>query len=67
MKNTEFDAHGFAIGDKIIYNNIQYDIATVDFEERLIGIVGEISNDAEAVTWKRSENCEFVINPIQNQ
>ena len=60
MTTAEFKKQSFANGDRVIYKEKVYPIAQIDFEEQLFGIIGEISNSPEEITWKRCDNCEFI-------
>jgi len=60
MSIDEFQRFGFMSGDKAEYEGVSYPIASVDFVESLIGILGEISNAPDDITWKRCENCEVL-------
>lgn len=42
-----------------IYKGKQYDIVSVDFEERTIGI-SEFGDNEDDIRWKRCENIELV-------
>lgn len=62
MTLDQFDSTRFGAGDKAKYRDGNvYDIATVDFEERLIGLLMHISGgDPEDVSWVRCENVEHI-------
>ena len=62
MTTEEFNKQGFGAGDKARYKdgNI-YDVATVDFEEQLIGLLMHISGgEPDDVSWVRCENVEYL-------
>ena len=56
MTREEFNRTGFTGGMKATFDGVDQDVVSVDLLEGLIGIVGEISNDDEHVTWKRCES-----------
>ena len=62
MTIEEFDQTGFTGGMKCIFQDKEYGIATVDFEERLIGIYEMIpgSESEDDISWKRCENVEIL-------
>ena len=47
---------------KCIFQDKEYGIASVDFEERLVGIYEMISGaeSEDDITWKRCENIEIL-------
>jgi len=52
--NTKFGARMIAtIGDR------RYDIASVNFDQRLIGVVSY--GDPDEIDWYRCENCEVSV------
>ena len=58
MTIDEFNKTGFSGGMKCEYDGKVYDIASVDFEEALVGIQ-EIEY-SEELSWKRCENIKIV-------
>ena len=45
---------------KAIYDGKTYDIASVDFQEQLVGIHENLDHDnPDEVSWKRCENIEL--------
>jgi hypothetical protein len=62
MTIEEFDKTGFTGQMKCRYKLQEYDVATVDFEERLIGIYEMISGaeSEEDISWKRCENITLI-------
>jgi hypothetical protein len=62
MTPQEFDNTGFGSGMKVIYKDSEYLLGSVDFEERLIGIVTEEDFKSGDYTydWIRCENCELI-------
>lgn len=68
MTIEEFDKTGFTGQMKCIFQGKEYGIATVNFEERLIGIYEMISGaeSEDDISWKRCENIELLPNIISN-
>lgn len=60
----EFDVTKFRTGDKAIYLESERIIRTVDFTERLIGLVNEVH--ILEVDWVRCENIEYIPLPVEN-
>jgi len=62
MTQLEFDKTGFTGNMKCFFQGKEYEIATVDFEERLIGIYEMISGaeSEEDISWKRCENITLI-------
>lgn len=61
MTTEEFDKQAFGAGDKAKYKGDIYDITTVDFGERLIGLLMNISGaEPYDVSWVRCENVEYI-------
>lgn len=62
MTFEQFDKTGWAGNMKCIFQDEKYGIATVDFEERLVGIYEMISGAERenAVSWKRCENITLI-------
>lgn len=68
MTIEEFNNQGFGAGDKAKYKdgNI-YNVASVDFEEQLIGLDIEIEGDDEdIITWVRCENVDYIPESSRN-
>ena len=59
MTIEEFNAQRFGAGDRAIYNGKIYDVASCDFEEQLIGLVGVVEG-SEEISWVRCENVEYI-------
>lgn len=60
MTIEEFNNTKFSIHDWAIYKGAKYKIASVDFEEQLIGLL--MNNDPEnpkEISWVRCENAEL--------
>jgi hypothetical protein len=62
MTLDQFDKTGFTGQMKCLYDDKEYGIATVDFEERLIGIYEMIegAESEEEISWKRCENITII-------
>lgn len=62
MTIEEFNKNGFIAGDFAKYKDGNYyDIASVDFDEKLIGLLMRISGgEPDEITWVRCENCEYI-------
>lgn len=65
MTIEEFDKIGWTGNMKCIFQDEEYGIATVDFEERLVGIYEMISGaeSEDDISWKRCENIEIINEP----
>lgn len=64
MTIQEFDKTGWTGKMKGIYKKEIFNIASVDFEEKLIGLLlpcNELKDDFE-LTWVRCENVELIKN-----
>ena len=62
MTKQEFDLASFSPGDKAKYTdgNI-YDIAALDFQERLVGLHMNIpGGEPDDISWVRCENIEHI-------
>ena len=61
MTFEEFDKTGWTGNMKCMFQDEEYGIATVDFEERLVGIYEMISGaeSEDDISWKRCENIEL--------
>lgn len=64
MTLEEFDNTKFASGDKAIYLECERIIRTVDFTERLIGLINEVQ--ILEIYWVRCENIEYIPLPVIN-
>lgn len=61
MTLEEFDHRGFGFNESCVYKGNRYPIAAVDFDERLIAIVGYVRGaDPGEYTWVRCENVSDV-------
>ena len=62
MTFEEFDKTGWTGNMKCMFQDEEYGIATVDFEERLVGIYEMISGaeSEDDISWKRCENIELL-------
>lgn len=62
MTITEFDKTGFTGKMKCLYDGNEYGIASVDFQEKLIGIYEEIqgAESPDEISWKRCENITII-------
>lgn len=62
MTITQFDQTGFTGNMKCRYDGKTYCIASVDFQEKLIGIYEEIQgcDNPDEISWKRCENIELI-------
>lgn len=62
MTLEEFDKTGWTGNMKCIFQDEEYGIATVDFEERLVGIYEMISGaeSEEEISWKRCEKITII-------
>lgn len=62
MTIQEFNQTEFTANMNAIYKNAEYQIASVDFEEKLIGLFLKIEGgDPEEISWVRCENVELVV------
>ena len=63
MTTEQFDKTGFTGGMKCEYKGKEYDIISVDFEERIIAI-NELDsfddNGSDDLDWKRCENITIL-------
>lgn len=64
MTTEQFDELKFGAGDKVLFKDGNvYDIATIDFEERLFGLLMNISGgEPDDISWVRCENVTQLIN-----
>ena len=61
MTKTELRYHVFKAGDKAKYKGKIYKIASVDFQEYLLGLRMNISgDDPNDIIWVRCENVYFI-------
>ena len=58
MTIEQFDQTDFMSGITVIYGGVEYDLAGVNFAEKLIGIQ-EFDTDDDEIEWKRCENVEL--------
>ncbi len=66
MTIQEFDNTAFRAGMEVVIHSrllgtIQREIATVDFDQALIGVRREYDDDDEQFVWYRCENCDIVV------
>ena len=60
MTINEFNKNCYCPGDIAIYKEEFYDVAAVDLEEKLFGLLLEISgSDPKEISWVRCENVEM--------
>ncbi|HET6558095.1 MAG TPA: hypothetical protein VFG54_12320 [Prolixibacteraceae bacterium] len=67
MTIIEFDNTAFTANSKAVYKGDSYEIATVNFEEKLIGledphdkVFDEDGEESPAIYWVRCENCKMI-------
>lgn len=60
MTIEEFDKTKFTGGQKGKYRGKEYPIVSVDFQEKLVGIIGYWSPDDEEPYCVRCENIELI-------
>ena len=61
MTIEDFNKTGFRAGDNGIYKNKEYEIASLDFEEKLIGLLGVCEGgEDDDITWVRCESVIYV-------
>lgn len=70
MTIEEFDNIGFTAKSQAVYKGDRYDIACVNFEEKLIGfedIIDKVFDEEEeeeeelaVINWVRCENCKMI-------
>ena len=66
MTIPEFNKTAFGCGDKAIYHDTEYQIASVDFEEQLIGLLIPISGaERLEISWVRCENIKHLIKEVE--
>lgn len=71
MTKEEFMKTRFSPGMKVKVRKEVYDVASVDFEEMLIGVADGYEECSECgsatihISWKRCENCELVTHSVQ--
>ena len=56
MTLSQFDSTRWTAGMHAIYDGKSYAIASVDFGEQLVGLLGVIQNESAETTWVRCEN-----------
>lgn len=56
MKLEEFEKQAWKSGMKAKYHGGEFDIATINFEESLVGLM----DDREEISWVRCENVELI-------
>jgi len=61
MTIEEFKKQSFGWGDKVRYKDgVVYDIAQVDFEEQLVGLLMHISGgEPTDISWVRCESVDY--------
>lgn len=57
MTQEEFNNTQFGKGDKVIYHGEEFLLASVDFEEKLLGFKVD---GADCYSWARCENVTYV-------
>lgn len=67
MTIEEFNNTAFTANSKAFYKGTAYEIATVNFEEKLIGfedpneiVTGEDGEEYPVIYWVRCENCKMI-------
>ena len=61
VTTEEFSKQSFGAGDKARYKDGIYVVATVDFDEQLIGLLLNISGgEPDDVSWVRCENVDYI-------
>jgi len=62
MTIEQFNKTGFTGKMKCRFQGEIYGVASVDFEEKLIGIYEEIQgcDNPDEISWKRCENIEII-------
>lgn len=65
MTIEEFNETRFSKGDQAHYKSTSYLISSVDFEEKLIGIIGYFTDmeGNDEITWLRCESILYVPRP----
>ena len=58
MTIEQFDTIDFTAGIRVLFEGNVYDLAGINFPERLIGI--QEIEDEDEIEWKRCENVELV-------
>ena len=61
MTIADFDKMTFGNGDTAIYKGQKYQVASVDFGEKLIGLLGQHESVDDGLTWVRCENIQEYI------
>jgi hypothetical protein len=68
MTIDDFNMQKFKAGNKAKYKDLIYDIVSVDFEEKLVGLsdinffAQQEGDEDLPVNWVRCENIEFIEN-----
>lgn len=60
MTQGEFDVVAFSEEMKAEYNDEEYWVASVNFDERLLALASHYGEDADEWLWVRCENCELL-------
>jgi hypothetical protein len=64
MTLSEFSAHRWGANMQAEYKGETYEIAAVDFEEKLLGLCGVVEGaDEDERTWVRCENATILPRP----
>jgi hypothetical protein len=58
MTIDQFDCMSFKSDMKAMYDGQEFDVVSVDFEEKLIGL--EDPEFPEETKWVRCENCQII-------
>lgn len=58
MTPEDFDKQKWGVDMKCIYENVTRDIISVDFPERLVGLVYD--SDDTQIQWVRCENIKLI-------
>ena len=62
MTIEEFNATGWKPGMMAEYHGETFRIASCDFEEKLVGLIGLIRNEPDEISWVRCENITMTPN-----
>jgi len=60
MTIQEFDNTGWTCGMNAEYHGKTYKVASCDFDEKIIGLLGVILNAPEEISWVRCENVTLI-------
>lgn len=63
MTIAEFNSMGWTPGMKASYRGKVYDVATVDFDEQLVGLILHPESDPDLAVMVRCENVTLVDKP----